>query len=76
MNTNPTQELIEKVVESYNDTQSFKKTAAELKISTVKVRKALLTAGVWTNDTAEEIEKIREEYSTWTDQQIADHTEF
>jgi len=44
--------LIDAVVESYENTASFKKTAAELKISTAKVRKALLTAGVWTNETA------------------------
>jgi len=47
-----TSALIDAVVESYENTASFKKTAAELKISTAKVRKALLTAGVWTNETA------------------------
>lgn len=67
------QEMITLVAESYSKTGSFKKTAAELHISTAKVRKALLTAGVWTNDTAEEIAKLRSEHETWTDQQVADH---
>lgn len=40
-----TSALIDVVVESYENTASFKKTAADLKISTAKVRKALLTAG-------------------------------
>ena len=67
-----TSALIDAVVESYENTASFKKTAAELKISTAKVRKALLTAGVWTNETAESIAKEREAHHDWSDQQIAD----
>lgn len=67
------QEKIKAVIESYEKTESFKKTAAELHISTAKVRKALLTAGVWTNDTADEIAALRAEHETWTDQQIADY---
>ena len=65
------QELIKKVVESYEQTESFKKTADDLFISTAKVRKALLTAGVWTNDTADEIAALREKKPEMTDQQIA-----
>ena len=67
------QELIKAVVESYDQTESFKKTAADLHISTAKVRKALLTAGVWTNDTADEIAALREKKPEMTDQQIAAH---
>ena len=67
-----TSALIDAVVESYEETGSFKKTAAALKISTAKVRKALLTAGVWTNETAESIAKAREAHPDWSDQQIAD----
>lgn len=67
-----TSALIDAVVESYENTASFKKTAADLKISTAKVRKALLTAGVWTNETAESIAKAREAHPDWSDQQIAD----
>ena len=66
-------ETIEAVAESYHKTGSFKKTAAELNISTSKVRKALLTAGAWTNETAEEIANLRSEHRDWTDQQIATH---
>lgn len=67
------QEWIERVGDLYEQTGSFKKTAAALRISTSKVRKALLTAGVWTNDTADEIAKIREEHEGWTDRQIAEY---
>ena len=67
------QELIRKVADSYEQTGSFKKTAEVLHISTAKVRKALLTAGVWTNEAAEQIKKIREQEKDWTDQQIAAH---
>ena len=67
-----TSALINAVVESYENTASFKKTAADLKISTAKVRKALLTAGVWTNETADSIAKAREAHPDWSDQQIAD----
>ena len=66
-------ETIEAVAESYHKTGSFKKTAAELNISTSKVRKALLTAGAWSNETAEEIANLRSEHRDWTDQQIATH---
>ncbi len=66
-------EMIEAVAESYRITESFKKTAAELKISTSKVRKALLTAGAWTNETADEIQALRSEHEDWSDQAIADH---
>lgn len=68
MNEQQTQELINAVVDSYEETESFKRTAAELHISTAKVRKALLTAGVWTNETAEEIQRVREEHESWSDQ--------
>ena len=64
-------ELINLVVSSYEETQSFKRTAAALHISTAKVRKALLTAGVWTNDTAEHIAELRTEHPDWTDEKIS-----
>lgn len=67
------QELIKAVVEAYNQTESFKKTAAALHISTAKVRKALLTAGVWTNETAEAIAALRDKDPEMTDEQIANH---
>lgn len=65
-------EFIDSVVNSYNKTKSFKRTAADLKISTAKVRKALITAGKFTNDTVKQIKSIREAHPTWTDQQIAE----
>ena len=73
MNEQQTQELINTVVDSYEETESFKRTAEALHISTAKVRKALLTAGVWMNETAEEIQRVREEHESWSDQKIADH---
>lgn len=66
------QELIKRVVEIYEETDSFKKTAAALHISTSKVRKALLTAGAWTNDTAQQIQETREAHPEWSDEKIAE----
>ena len=64
--------LIGAVVNLYKDGLSFEKIAGKLSISTAKVRKALLSAGVWTNETAELVAETREAHPDWSDQRIAD----
>ena len=64
--------LIGAVVNLYKDGLSFEKIAEKLSISTAKVRKALLSAGVWTNETAELVAETRKTHPDWSDQRIAD----
>lgn len=64
--------LISAVVNLYKDGLSFEKIAGKLKISTAKVRKALLSARVWTNETAELVARTRNAHPDWSDQRIAD----
>lgn len=48
-------ELFEKVVSAYNRLDSIKEVAAELDISTVKVRRILITLGQWSSSTSVKI---------------------
>lgn len=48
-------ELFEKVVSAYNRLDSIKEVTAELGISTVKVRRILITLGLWTSSTSRKI---------------------
>ena len=45
------------IVKTYLDTESVKETAAKLKTSTVKVRKVLITEGLWSSKTSLEIQR-------------------
>ena len=64
--------LISDVVTLYKDGLSFEKIAGKLRISTAKVRKALLSAGVWTNEAAVLVAMTRNAHPDWSDQRIAD----
>lgn len=48
----------DQIIESYLQTNSTKKTARELKISEVKVRRVLITCGLWQSPTSEQIEDL------------------
>ena len=50
-------QLLENIVTEYNKTGSINKTAKSLELSNMKVRKALITAGVYSNETSEEVEQ-------------------
>lgn len=48
-------EIFEKVIKAYNRLDSVKDVAAELGISTVKVRRILITLGLWSSSTSRKI---------------------
>ena len=48
-------EIFEKVVSAYNRLDSIKEVAAELGVSTVKVRRVLITLGLWSSSTSVKI---------------------
>lgn len=52
------QELLDTIVEEYRRSGSLKRTAKNLGISFIKVRKALITAKEYTCDSSEEIDKL------------------
>ena len=52
--------MMEKMIASYRRTGSILETAAECGVSTVKVRKALITEGLWSSRTSEEIGQLLE----------------
>lgn len=51
----PKTEIIEKVVNVYERTQSINETALQTEISTTKVRKILITEGLWSSPRSEQI---------------------
>ena len=58
-------ELYDRVIESYAKTSSVKKTAEELGISVIKVRRVLITEGLWSSPTSEKIIELHKQgYST------------
>ena len=59
------------IMQVYQRTQSLEKTAEEMQISTGKVRRALLTLGLWKNQTSEQIKVIRSEHPNWENSRIA-----
>ena len=65
-------ERIIDVVEDFDNTQSIKLTAQNMGYSTGTVRKMLLTAGVWSNKTANDIAIIRREEPELSTLQIAE----
>ncbi len=50
-------QLLEEIVSEYDHTGSINKTAKSLGLSNMKVRKALITAGVYSNETSEDVER-------------------
>lgn len=54
-------ELYDRIVESYLDTNSVKVTAEELGTSVIKVRKVLITEGLWSSPTSRKIMELIEE---------------
>lgn len=50
-------QLLEDIVSEYDHTSSINKTAKALGLSNMKVRKVLITAGVYSNETSEDVER-------------------
>ena len=48
-------ELYDRIIESYEETHSVKKTAEELGTSVIKVRRVLITEGLWSSATSRKI---------------------
>ena len=58
-------ELYDRIIESYEITGSVKKTAEELGTSVIKVRRVLITEGLWSSPTSRKImELIKQGLST------------
>ncbi len=51
-------ELIKAVVESYEETGELKITANEFSLSPLKIRKMLITAGVYWNEVSDEVNEL------------------
>ena len=56
--------LYTEIVKTYLDTRSVKATAAKLKTSAVKVRKVLITEGLWSSRTSLEIQRYLDQGKT------------
>lgn len=59
-----TSQTMDEVVAIYQDTESIKETARRMKMSQVKVRKILLTRGLWSSPRSAEINELLEEGKT------------
>ena len=57
-------QLYTEIVKTYLDTRSVKATAAKLKTSAVKVRKVLITEGLWSSRTSLEIQRYLDQGKT------------
>lgn len=57
-------ELIEAVVESYEETGELKITANEFNLSPLKIRKILITAGVYQNKVSDEVNELYKQGKT------------
>jgi predicted transcriptional regulator len=57
----PKAETIEKVVSVFKRTESINETALQTEISTTKVRKILITEGLWASDRSEQIRELSEQ---------------
>ena len=49
---NISDELIDEIIQAYQSTHSILETAQIIGVSTVKVRKILITEGLWESDTS------------------------
>lgn len=54
-------ELYDRIIDSYKKTSSVKKTAGELKTSVIKVRRVLITEGLWSSATSRSIHDLRKQ---------------
>lgn len=54
-------ELYDRIIESYKQTDSIKKTAEELGASIIKVRRVLITEGLWSSPTSRKIMDLWEQ---------------
>ena len=57
-------ELYDRIIESYEETHSVKKTAEELGTSVIKVRRVLITEGLWSSATSRKILALWEQGMT------------
>ncbi|NLK05170.1 MAG: hypothetical protein GX315_02290 [Spirochaetales bacterium] len=57
----PKAETIEKVVTVFKRTESINETALQTEISTTKVRKILITEGLWASERSEQIRELSEQ---------------
>ncbi|MBC8452787.1 MAG: hypothetical protein H8D65_02910 [Spirochaetes bacterium] len=57
----PKTETIEKVVSVYKKTESISKTALQTEISTTKVRKILITEGLWSSARSQQIRELADQ---------------
>ena len=55
-----TKEQVDAIVESYRQTNSIIKTMEELHLSEVKVRRVLITEGMWSSETSKKIGSLKE----------------
>ncbi|MFA5467628.1 MAG: hypothetical protein WC224_01060 [Sphaerochaetaceae bacterium] len=60
-------QTIERVVSVYKKTQSISETAKQTEISITKVRKILITAGLWTSARSEQIRELAEQGKSSTE---------
>ena len=51
-------EVIDAVIESFEETNELKLTAAEFDMSPIKIRKLLITAGVYENEVSRQVQDI------------------
>ena len=54
-------ELYDRIIESYGKSNSVKKTAEELGTSVIKVRRVLITEGLWSSPTSQKIMELWEQ---------------
>ena len=54
-------ELYDRIIASYKGHGSVKKTAEELETSVIKVRRVLITEGLWSSATSRTIQDLREQ---------------
>ena len=54
-------ELYDRIITSYKENGSVKKTAEELGTSVIKVRRVLITEGLWSSATSRTIQDLREQ---------------
>ena len=52
--------LIDAVTESFEETGELKLTAAEFDMSTIKIRKLLVTAGAYENEASRDVQEVYE----------------
>lgn len=52
-------ELLDAVKESYNETDELKQTAEEFDMSALKIRKLLITAGVYYNELSDQVYRMK-----------------